>query len=142
MAGLIEPFGQLEAGRSAQESAEYNAAVARNEAVTKRQKARFEQVRQAKEGSRIKGTMAARAGKTGARTDVGSPVLVAAEQAAELELDNLLIGFEGETMARKHESQAKIDVFSGKVARRASQLKAFSTVVKNASTGARAGMGG
>jgi len=135
-------IGQSQAGKSAQEAAEFNARVARNEAVATRQKARFDQVRQAKEGSRIKGAMAARAAKSGARTDVGAPVLAAAEQAAELELDNLLIGFEGETKAKKHESQARLDKFGGKVARQASKIKAGTTVLKGFSTALRAGGAG
>jgi len=134
--------GQMQAGKSAEDQAEFNAATARNEATATRQKARFDRARQAKEGSRIKGALAARAAKSGARTDVGSPVLVAAEQAAELELDNLLIGFEGETMARKHESQARIDEFGGSVSKQASRIGAGSTMLQGFGSAMSMGGGG
>ncbi len=135
----LEAFGAIQEGKSAKEAADFNAAVSRSDAEAARQKARFDQVRQAKEASRIKGTMAARAGATGARTDVGAPVLAAADQAAELELDNLLIGFEGETRAKRLESQAALDEFGGKVAKQASKIKAGSTLLKGFGAAAMAG---
>jgi len=55
----------------------------------------------------------------GAAGGIGSPVAadLAAEQASELELENLLIGFEGEAAARRAETQAKLDKMSGQFAR-------------------------
>ena len=134
--------GQIQAGRvaaaqgrSAQNIAEYNAAVQEQEAKALRAKATFEQIRQAERAERIKGTLTARLAKEGG---LGSPVAedLAAEQAAELDLENLLIGFEGEVGARRALSQAEIDRLSGKVAkqrgkarRQASFLKAGGTLL-------------
>jgi len=121
----ITVAGQIQAGRvagaeakSAQNLANYNAAIMEQEAKAAEQKGRFEQRRQAKKAERIKSALRARIAKTGAVPDVGTPLLVASEQAAELELENLLIGYEARTTARRARSQAEIDRLSGKIAKR------------------------
>lgn len=120
----IAAAGQIQAGRvaaaeakSAQNIAEFNAQVQEREAEALRLKSRFEQERQVKRAERVKATLTAGIAAAGG---LGSPVAVdlAAEQAAELELENLLIGFEGEVGAQRALSQAEIDRLSGRVARR------------------------
>lgn len=101
-------------GKSAQNIANFNAAVQEREAEAERQKARFEQTRQAKRGVRVKSAQRAAIATAGG---LGSPVAadLAAEQAAELELENLLIGFEGEVLAKRAESQAELDRLQGRL---------------------------
>ncbi len=100
--------------RSAQNLALFNAAVQRREAEAVRQRARFEGKRQAKRGARVKSALVA---KIAAAGGLGSPVAadLAAEQAAELELENLRIGFEGEVLAGRAESQAELDRIQAKL---------------------------
>lgn len=111
--------GQVAAqqAKSAQNMANYNAQVQEQEARARRQKATFDQTRQAKHGARVKSALTAKLAKAGG---LGSPVALdlAAEQAEELELENLLIGYEGEVGARRAESQATLDRMSGKIARK------------------------
>lgn len=121
----VMAYGQIQEGRaakaeakSAQNLANYNAAIMEQEAKAAEQKGRFEQRRQAKKAERIKSSLRARIAKTGAVPDVGTPLLVASEQAAELELENLLIGYEARTTARRARSQAELDILSGKIAKR------------------------
>lgn len=134
--------GQLQAGRAEEAEAEsarnmalYNAQVQEREAQAHRQKAAFEQRRQAGRGERVKSTLQA---KLAAAGGLGSPVAadLAAEQAAELELENLLIGFEGEVGAQRALSRAELDRLQGRVARRrgkaavtASRFKAGTTLL-------------
>lgn len=141
-ATAVAATGQIQAGRvavaqgrSVQNIADYNAAVQEQAAKAIRAKATFEQIRQAERAERIKGTLTTRLAKAGG---LGSPVAedLAAEQAAELKLENLLIGYEGEVGARRALSQAEIDRLSGRVAkrrgragRRASFLKAGGTLL-------------
>ena len=101
-------------GRSAKNVMEYNAQVEEREAAAKRAKAGFEQKRQAKAGARVKSALTAKLAAAGGS---GSPVAadLSAEQAAELDLENLLIGYEGEVEARRHESQAALDRMQGKI---------------------------
>lgn len=136
VAGQIQQGRAAEAqARSEQNIANYNAAVQRREAEAQRQRATFAQKRQARRGVQIKSALTAQLGAAGA---IGSPVAadLAAEQAAELELENLLIGFEGEVAAQRAESQAELDVLQGRVSRergrqerRASQIRAGTTLL-------------
>ncbi len=120
MSGIFETLsgasGIRAEGKSAQNIANFNAAVALREAEALRAKAGFAQKRQAKRGAQIKSALTA---KLGAAGGVGSLVAgdLAAEQAAELELENLLIGFEGEVAAGRAESQAELDILQGKIAK-------------------------
>lgn len=120
MSGLYESLSGAKAlrvqGKSAQNIANYQAAVAEQEAAAVRAKAKFDQIRQAKKAERIKGAMEAGIAKAGG---IGSPVAgdLSAEQAAELELENLLIGYEGEVGAGRAESQAELDRLQGRLTR-------------------------
>ena len=120
MSGIFENLsgaaGLRAEGKSAQNIANFNAAVALQEAEAQRAKAGFAQKRQAKRGVQIKSALIA---KLGAAGGIGSAVAgdLAAEQAAELELENLLIGFEGEVLAGRAESQAELDRLAGRLAK-------------------------
>ena len=120
MGGLLETLsgarGLRAVGQSEQNIAEYNAAVAEQEAKALRARAAFAQKRQAKRGAEIKSALTA---KIAAAGGLGSPVAadLAAEQAAEIELENLLIGFEGEVGAQKALTQAELDRLAGRLAK-------------------------
>ena len=114
--GLSGASGLRAEGASQRNIMEYNARVAEQEAAAARAKAKFDQIRQAKEAERIKGAMEASIAHAGG---AGSPVAgdLSAEQAAELELENLLIGYEGEVSAKRAESQATLDRLQGRLAK-------------------------
>ena len=120
MSGLFESLsgaGGIRAqGKSEQNIANFNAEVERQKAIGERAKAGFAQKRQAKKGLAIKSALEA---KLGAAGGLGSPVAgdLAAEQAGELELENLLLGYEGEVLAQQHEAQAELDLLQGKLAK-------------------------
>ena len=103
-------------GAAAQEIDNYNAAVAKQQAEAERIKSKFASIRHAKKAEEIKGALTAKLAGAGG---LGSPVAgdLEAEQAAELELENLLIGYEGEVAARRAESQAELDILQGKAAK-------------------------
>jgi hypothetical protein len=102
-------------GKAAERMMQYNAALQEREAKAIEQKARFDQRRQAERAQRIKGSLAAKLAASGARMDVGAPLMLMEEQAAELELENLLIGYEGQIGAQKALSQAQLDRMQGKI---------------------------
>lgn len=153
MGFILQAAGQIQAGRvakaeaeSAQATANYNAAVQEQEAKAIEQKGRFEQIRQAREAERIKGRLRAELAASGARVDVGTPLLMAEEQAAELELESYLIGYEARTYARRARTQAELDIAQGKIykerarqAMPAAYLKAGGTLLTGFGA---AGMGG
>ncbi len=113
---------QVVQARSLQNIASFNALVMRREAEAIKQRALFEQKRQAERGARVKSALVARIAAAGG---LGSPVAadLAAEQAAELELENLLVGFEGEILAGRAETQAELDRLQARIfGRRAEEV--------------------
>lgn len=127
MSGAFEALsgakGIRAAGKNQQIIADRNAKVAEANAKAERIRANFEQIQQAKEAERIKGALAASLGAAGG---TGTPVGLdlTAEQASELELENLLIGFEGEAKAKSLEQQADLDRLQGKAALSAAKSRA------------------
>ncbi len=120
MGGFFESLSGAAAlraeGASGQNIANFNAAVARQQGKAAKTRAGFAQKRQAETAVRTKSALIA---KIAAAGGLASPVTadILAEQAVELELENLLIGFEGEVAARRAESQAELDILSGKLAK-------------------------
>lgn len=120
----VSAVGQLRAGRaaevetkSAQRVAAYDAAIQEQEAKAIEQKVGFEQKRQAEAAVRAKSRLRARLAATGAVPGPGQELLIE-EQAAELELEQLLIGYEGEIAASRARSQAELDRLSGRLAKK------------------------
>lgn len=109
--------------KSRQNLANFNAQVQEQEATAKRQATKFASKRQAEKAARIKSSLKARIAAAGG---TGSPVAtdLAAEQASELELENLLLGFEGEVSAVQSERQAELDRAAGKIAVRRGKSQA------------------
>lgn len=127
MSGLFETLsgakGIRAQGRSEQNIAEFNAKVAEQEGKAAKIKSGFESIQQAKEAQRIKSRQIAGIGEAGG---AGSPVAldISAEQAIELELENLLIGFEGEVALLRSIQKATGLRLQGQAARQASKSAA------------------
>lgn len=127
----IGALGQIQAGRAAEVEAESarnianrNAAIMEQEAKAIRQKGAFEQRRQAKRAARVTSAMQARIGAAGVVPTRGAPLMAQAEQEAELELENLLIGYEAEIGARRAMSAAEQERLQGRLAvQRGKRLK-------------------
>lgn len=127
MGGVFETVsgarGARTEGRSAQNIANFNAAVAKQQGKAAKARAGFAQKRQAETAVKTRSALIAKiAAAGGLESPVAADIL--AEQAAESELKNLLIGFEGEVAARRAESQAELDVLAGKLARKRSKAAA------------------
>ncbi len=137
MSGLFETLsgakGLRAQGQSEQNIAEFNAQVAEQRAVAERAKGAFAQKRQAKKGVAIQSALEA---KLGAAGGTGSQVAgdLVGEQAEELELENLLLGFEGEVLAQQSESQAELDRLQGKLARQRGKSEARAANIKFGTT--------
>ena len=146
----LQAAGQIQAGRaaaaegkSAQNIANYNAAIQEQQAKAIEAKASFDQSRQAEAGSGILGQLRASMGASGAMLGVGTPLSLESEQQAELDLQNLLIGFEGGTQAARARSQGTLDILGGelasergKAAQKASYVSAAGTILTGFGTAA------
>lgn len=136
-AGQIQQGREVAAaGRSKSRIDNYNAALMERQAEAIEQKTRFESWRQAKEARRIRGKLTTELAASGAMLGEGAPELLEEEQLAELELENLLIGYEGRVEAGRATSQAELDRLSGrlakkrgKAARKASYFRAGGTLL-------------
>lgn len=124
------------AGRSQLRIANYNATLMERKAQAIEQKTTFDQWRHAIEARERLGEARLWGAGTGADPHEGAPVKVEEEQAAEDELKNLLIGYEGRVQAGRARSQAELDRLSGrlakkrgKAARRASYFRAGGTLL-------------
>ena len=145
VAGQIQQGRAAEAeARSAQNIANYNAAVMEQQAESERRAGQFRGIRQAKAGERVKSSLQAAIGKAGSPS-----LMLEAEQAAELELENLMIGYESELAAGRYESQATLDRMQGELYRRkgrnlatASYIGAGSTLLMGAGMMGMMGGGG
>ena len=144
----VKAYSSIKQGRIAEDEAKAQAAIAeRNarileqDAIAREQKARFDQLRQATGGAKVLGRLRAGLGASGARLDVGAPIRLLSDQAEELELDMLLIGFEGATDASRLRSQARglrlgaeFSRERGENARKTSLLRTFTGAVSDYGT--------
>lgn len=131
---LMGAYSSRKAAKQAKKIGKYNAQVYRNEAEEARESYQFEQERAVKEGKRVAGEMLAAAGASGARLDVGAPLRAEAELANELNIDQLLIAYEGENAARRSENQAVVAKMGGSLAAKEYNAQAVSSLLSAGST--------
>ena len=114
--------GQIKEGQAASAEAKsqknianYNAQLMESQAVATEAASRYKQKKQGQEGERIKGSLLAKLGASGADITQGAPVDLMAEQATELEQESAMIGYEGQLAAAQARSQATIDRMQAKI---------------------------
>jgi regulator of protease activity HflC (stomatin/prohibitin superfamily) len=88
---------------------EYNARVQEQEARAIRAQAEYKAKRQAEEAARYASSLRAGMAASGVVTSEGTPLMIEAKQAAESELENLMIGYQGQVGANRALSQASLD---------------------------------
>ena len=123
----LQIFGQIRQGQTAEAIGERNAQMAEAEAKQVGKIGEFKQRRQAQAGQRELGTMAARIGASGITG--GTSIMAQAEQAAELDLENLMIGHRGAEQQRGLKSEAAMARYKGKEAKKAAYIGAAGTAL-------------
>ena len=118
----LAAVGQIQAGRAAaaeakgaETVAQYNARVATQQAKAEEQYTKIRQEQQAEDAARHASALQAGLSASGAVPSDGTPLLIQARQAAESELDNLMIGYEGQIRAQRASSQAELDRLQGQI---------------------------
>src|SRR3972149_6978291 len=121
----LEVAGALQEGATAESIGKYNQQVSSMQAKEIEAKTAFDQMRQAEEGSRVISSMEAGQAAAGG----GMNLLARAKQAAELELQNLMIGREGAIGAAQARAEGAMAKWQGRQAKRQSYLKAGGTLL-------------
>jgi len=141
-AGSVAAYSQYSAGKAAERLNNYNADVAGQQARDAERDAIIMAEAEREAGRRLLATQRAAFGKSGVIGSTGSPLLVMAEQAGQLEMRAMAVRRQGLNAASTLNAQAAADRVAGKQARKAGTLNAFATILGTAATvssfGARA----
>jgi len=120
----LTAYGQLQQSQAAAAEAkasqamhEYNARLQERQAKQMEARAELEQKRQYQAGQRQMASLSAAMGKAGVVPTAGTPLLLQAVQASELELENLLIGQESMERAQALRSGAALSGMESAIAR-------------------------
>jgi len=149
MAQLLMAGGQIMEGRAAEKEGSaaykmglYNQEVKEREARAIEQKTRLDSLRQAKNARRIMGSLRTKLAASGAELDTGATAALEDEQFAELEYENMLIGYEGMKAAdrarqegRMYATQGIMAKKRGRMARKASYIKAGTSLLSGFNPG-------
>tara|TARA_R110000803_G_scaffold14164_1_gene39465 strand:- start:1074 stop:1616 length:543 start_codon:yes stop_codon:yes gene_type:complete len=133
----VSAVSSMQQGKSAQNLANHNAQIARNDAIAARQKAQFDATAQKRKARLFAGTQrASMAGTGGDPRDMDDVLNMSAEQA---ELEYLAILYGGEMGYRAGQQKATLASFEGSVAKQRATGQAASSLLTGASSAA--GMG-
>jgi len=126
--GIMSGQAAQAQGKQQQKMMEYNALVENRNAEAARMKSLFEVQRKSREAYRARGSLTAGlAAAGGLGSEVADDLTV--EQAKEYELEGMLIAYEGETQALRHESQAYNDIMAGKAAAKSGRSAAMGSYI-------------
>lgn len=125
---VMSAVGQIQQGNAAKQAANFNAAIANNNAIASRQKAEADAARQERESRLRAGAVGAARGASGG-TAAGSALDLMESNAAQEELDRLTILHGGELQAAGFESDAAVQRMRGSAAQKAGRLGAASTLL-------------
>ncbi len=133
----MSTVGAIQQGKSAQNLANHNAQIARNDSIAARQKAEFDATAQERQAKLFAGTQRAAMASTGGELlDMGDVIDASTEEA---ELEYLAILYGGETGYRAGQQRATLARFEGSVAKQRATGQAASSLLTGASSAA--GMG-
>lgn len=126
---VMQGMAAKQAGKDEASLAEYNARVMESQAKAKEEQTLAIQKRQAEAAARVQSSLEAELGASGVVSTAGTPLLVQAKQASELELENLMIGYEGQVEAERYRSQAAGERYKGKLAKRRGKNEMFGSLL-------------
>lgn len=125
----LSAFGQVQAGRQAEATANYNAQLQERQAQANEQRASIASGRQASEAARKMSSLRASMGAAGVKETSGTPLAILGEQARESSLENLTIGYEGQIGAEQKRQEAAMTRTQGRSRRTAANIGAGSTLL-------------
>jgi hypothetical protein len=133
----VSAVSSMQQGKSAQNLANHNAQIARNDSIAARQKAQFDATAQERKTKSFAGKQRLAMASTGGELlDMGDVIDASTEEA---ELEYLAILYGGETGYRAGQQRATLARFEGSVAKQRATGQAASSLLTGASSAA--GMG-
>jgi len=132
--GIMSAQAQAQQGKDQESVMRYNAAVKEQEAKQLEAKAVIDSQRQAEQAERVRSNLRAQLGASGAVVSEGTPLLLQAKQASELEYDNLMIGYNANVDATRLRNGANLDRAQGKMYSRAGSNAATATMFNTGGT--------
>jgi hypothetical protein len=147
ISGGLSAYGQIQQGNAAMESARYQSAVQRNNAIMEENRATQERMKgdveanqKRREIARLIGAQRAGVGASGVEMS-GSYLDVLSDSATQGALDVAMIRYNAETRARDYEfsasnlrAQSELTLAEGRSARQASRIGAFGTLLGTAAS--------
>ena len=124
----VSAVGALSLGKSQQQAAEYNAQIARQNAMLAKKQAERDAALVKQQGFKSMGAMRAAVGASGLTME-GSFTDIMMESAFNIKQDELNILYQGELAARGFEVEARQQIFAGEVARVQSRYRAVSALM-------------
>jgi hypothetical protein len=147
ISGGLSAYGQIQQGNAAMESARYQSAIQRNNAIMEENRATQERMKgdveanqKRREIARLIGAQRAGVGASGVEMS-GSYLDVLSDSATQGALDVAMIRYNAETRARDYEfsasnlrAQSDLTLAEGRSAKQASRIGAFATLLGTASS--------
>lgn len=124
----MQAIGAIQQGTAAKNAGDFNAAILNQNAVTERQMAGEREEAQRRTARRVLGSQRAALAQSGIGLD-GSAADVMQQSAANAELDALTTRYEGELRSRGMETQARLERYQGKAAKKASYFEAAGSIL-------------
>lgn len=128
----VSAYSSYQQGKAQQRLNNYNAAVNDQAALDRQRDARIAANAQRAQAQRLMARQRSLWAKAGVVGSTGTPLLVQAEQAGELELAALETERTGNVQAGQLRQQAVLDRMAGKAARTAGNLNAAATILQGA----------
>ena len=133
LGGAISAYSAIRQGQQAEAVGRYNARVAEQQATSARQAAAADAETKRRQLDRILGSQRARYGASGVIASEGSPLLVMMQSEEEAALDVARVRYGGEAQGYGLESEARLQRFQGRQARRQSYLGATAALLTGVS---------
>lgn len=128
----IAAYSAVQQGNAAKAANDYNAAVARNNALQAKEAAAGNESTAARKASFVLGAQRAGAGAAGIDPNQGSPLSLMTDTAQQTTLDALRIKYGGDTQSAAYLNQGALDVASGRNAQAAGNLGGAATILGGA----------
>jgi len=131
VSGAVSAFGQYQAAQTQRRVADFNAAIARNNAVSAKQWADYNEQRTREQQKYRREKMLSAFLKAGVTLE-GTPTTVFEEQLIQDELDALAIRRGGQAEAARYENQSNVFNLEGRAAQQAGLIGAGTTLLTTA----------